>query len=577
MGNKEVVVVNRSTVSNRGNSLSGRRAGIIAGLVVSVGLLSGVAVEARGLHRGWAPDWTSGGRDLANTRSNPFEHKISARNVAHLKTKWALPTRGEVSATPAVTGGAVYFPDWAGYLTKADARTGRVLWSRHLSEYTGLEGNISRTSPAVADGVVYIGDQGGSVGAGARLLAVDATTGDLIWSKLVDAHPAAQLTQSPVVNEGVVYQGVSSIEFALAGEPDYACCTFRGNLVAVDARTGSIKWRTYVVPDNGGEAGGYSGASIWGGVPAIDPHRGRVYVTTGQNYAVPTEAKDCQLAGGTPADCLSPDNHKDSILALNLETGAIEWSTGPQLFDDWNGGCLPGFPPDNCPDNPGPDWDFGTGAQLFTVRIDGQRRDVVGAGQKSGQYWLLDAESGDILWSSAVGPGGVNGGIQWGTATDGRRIYVAEANFERREHTLGDGQTITSGSFAALDPETGSILWQVPDPTDGIDTAAVTVANGVVYAGSLTGRMFALDAATGQIRWEFQGQGASAAGPAVVNGTVYWGNGYPNRLLIPSVPSPSFLYAFAPSHRHAWSKKTDEHREKASRRTERRHHRRRTR
>lgn len=517
-------------------------AGVGAAAVLGTGALPANADSPR--HHPRAVEWPRGGRDLANTRSNPLEWRIGVENVAGLTTKWTIATQGEVSATPAVAGGAVYFPDWAGYLTKADARTGEVLWSRSVSEYTGVAGNISRTSPLVAGGVVYVGDQGGSVGAGARLLAVDTGTGDLVWSQLVEPHPAAQLTQSPTVFDGVIYQGVSSVEFARAGEVGYACCTFRGSLVALDAATGQIRWQTYTVPDNGGQPGGYSGGSIWGGTPAIDPIRRRVYVTTGQNYAVPEEAKACQTAGGTPAECLSPDNHKDSILALDLRSGAIEWSAGPQMFDDWNGGCIPGFPPDNCPESPGPDWDFGTGAQLFGVHVGGQRKRVVGAGQKSGQYWLLDARTGDILWSAVVGPGGINGGIQWGTATDGRRIYVAEANFERLPHTLPDGQTITSGSFAALDAATGAILWQVPDPSDGVDTAAVSVANGVVYAGSLTGRMFALDAASGAILWQFQGTGPSAAGPAIVDGVVYWGNGYPNRLLIPSVPSPSTFYAF---------------------------------
>ncbi|MQA84745.1 MAG: PQQ-binding-like beta-propeller repeat protein [Streptosporangiales bacterium] len=490
-------------------------------------------------------DWPVGGHDVANTRSNPFEKKIDRFNASDLTVKWTIPTQGEISATPAVVDGAVYFPDWAGYLTKADASSGRVIWSRQVSEYTGLERNVSRTSPAVSHGIVYIGDQGGSVGAGARLMAIDAQTGDLVWSRLVDDHPAAQLTQAPMVHDGVVYQGVSSVEFALAGDPDYPCCTFRGNVVALDAATGRILWRTYTVPDNGGAPGGYSGASVWGGTPAIDPRRGRVYVTTGNNYTVPQEAKDCQNAGGTPAECLSPDDHVDSVLALDMRTGAIEWAAGPEIFDDWNGGCLPGFPPDNCPDNPGPDWDFGTGAQLFVAHVDGRSRRVVGAGQKSGQYWLLDARTGEILWSAAAGPGGVNGGIQWGTATDGRRIYLAEANFERRPYELPNGQTIDYGSFAALDPATGRILWQTADPSQDIDTAAVTVANGVMYAGSLSGRMFALDAATGDVLWDFQGDGPSAAGPAVVDGTVYWGNGYPNRLEIPSPPSPSTFYAFS--------------------------------
>lgn len=494
----------------------------------------------------WPADWPVGGHDLANTRSNPSERKIGRDNAATLAVRWSVATQGEVSATPAVVDGAVYFPDWAGFFTKVDARTGRVLWSRRVADYTGVEGDVSRTSPAVSRGLAFIGDQGGALDAGARLIAVDTATGERVWTKLVESHPRAVLTQSPIVYGGVVYQGVSSQEEAAAGTPGYVCCTFRGSLNAFDAATGRLLWKTYMAPDNGGAPDGYSGAAIWGGTPAIDPVRRRIYITTGNNYEVPQAAKECQEAGGTAAECLSPDNHINSIVSLDLKTGAIVWASGPSRFDDWNGGCIPGFPPDNCPNNPGPDWDFGDGPHLFTVNAGGRARQVVGAGQKSGEYWTVDAATGEVLWSAASGPGGFNGGIQWGSATDGRRVYLAQANSAQLPYTLPNGQTITSGSFAALDPATGRIRWQVADPTGASDTGAVSTANGVVYAGSLSGRMFALDAATGEILWQFQGQGPSVAGPAIVDGTVYWGNGYPNRLVIPSVGSPSVLYAFAP-------------------------------
>ncbi|HEX6470561.1 MAG TPA: PQQ-binding-like beta-propeller repeat protein [Streptosporangiaceae bacterium] len=504
---------------------------------------SGAAATASG---GDAQGWPVGGHDLANTRSNPFESAIGRSAVQRLAVKWSAATQGEISATPAVVDGAVYFPDWAGFFTKLDARTGRVIWSRRVSDYTGVAGDVSRTSPAVSHGFAYIGDQGGALGAGARLVAVDVTTGRAVWTKVVESHPTAVLTQSPIVFGGVVYEGVASQEEAAAGTAGYQCCTFRGSLDALDAATGRLRWKTYTVPDNGGAPGGYSGAAIWGGTPAIDPAHGRIYVTTGNNYEVPQSAKDCQDAGGSAADCLSPDDHINSILALDLATGAIKWAAGPRRFDDWNGGCIPGFPPDNCPNDPGPDFDFGDGPHLFAIHSGGRVREVVGAGQKSGEYWTVDAATGEVLWSAAAGPGGFNGGIQWGSATDGTRIYLAEADSTQAPYTLKDGRTVTSGSVAALDPATGRILWQVADPAGGSDTAAVTTANGVVYAGSLTGRMFALDATTGAVLWQFQGQGPSAAGPAVVDGTVYWGNGYPNRLIIPSVGSPSVFYAFAP-------------------------------
>jgi polyvinyl alcohol dehydrogenase (cytochrome) len=519
------------------------------------------AASVAGSSRGGA-DWPAGGHDLGNTRSNPFERTINRSTAPNLAVTWAAATRGEVSATPAVVGGAVYFPDWSGFFTKLDARTGRVIWSRKVSDYTGIPGDVSRTSPALSHGLAYIGDQGGATEAGARLIAVDSETGERVWTKLVESHPRAVLTQSPIVHDGVVYQGVSSQEEAAAGTPGYRCCTFRGSLAALDAATGRIKWQTYTVPDNGGTPDGYSGAAVWGGTPAIDPVARRIYVTTGNNYEVPQSAKDCQEAGGSAAECLSPDDHINSILALDLDTGAIEWAAGPRRFDDWNGGCIPGFPPDNCPNSPGPDFDFADGPHLFTIRTSGRTsgrtagrttgggrsRQVVGAGQKSGEYWTVDAATGEVLWSAAAGPGGFNGGVQWGSATDGKRIYLAEADSAQLPYPLPNGQTITSGSFVALDPATGRILWQVADPTGAGDTAAVTTAGGVVFAGSVSGRMFALDAATGEILWQFQGQGASVAGPAVVNGTVLWGNGYPNRLVIPSAGSPSTFYAFTPTH-----------------------------
>jgi len=167
---------------------------------------------------------------------------------------------------------------------------------------------------------------------------------------------------------------------------------------------------------------------------------------------VPDEAKECQQNGGSPAECLDPANYTDAIMALDMDTGAVRWSTGVQGFDDWNVACIPGLPnPNACPQHPGPDFDFGLGPNLFTVNIGTDKRKVIGAGQKSGQYWLLDAATGEILWSAPSAPGSTLGGIEWGTATDGKRIYVAETNYFRIPYQLPSGQTIRSGSFAALD------------------------------------------------------------------------------------------------------------------------------
>ncbi|MFC8451374.1 PQQ-binding-like beta-propeller repeat protein [Kitasatospora sp. NPDC057223] len=497
-----------------------RRGGLLlSAALVLVAVLPGVQPAGAA---GQTPSWPMIGRDVTNTRSNPLEKKINTGNAARLAVKWTYTTHGDVSATPAVVGGAAYFPDWGGYLHKVDARTGKGVWTHKVSDYTGLDGSVSRSSPAVVGDTVYIGDYAQAV-----LLAIDATTGALRWKTQLDSHPFAVLTQSPVVHDGVIYQGVSSRESELAAaNPAYVCCTFRGSANAVDARTGRVLWTRHTVPDNGGQAGGYSGAAVWG-TPAIDAEHRTVYFTTGNNYQVPQSVADCQAAGGTPGDCLAPDDHVDSVLALDTRTGRVKWASGRARFDAWNVSCLPGFPPNNCPASVGPDYDFGDGAHLFTIRdASGHPRQVVGGGQKSGEYWLLDAGTGQVVWSAATGPGGKVGGILWGTATDGRRVYLAQANFGKEPYRLPDGSTATGSSFVALDARTGQIAWQIADPSDGFAWAPVTVANGVLYASSTSGRMYAIDSATGRILFDYLGPYSTIAGAAVVDGTVYWGNGY---------------------------------------------------
>ena len=496
-------------------------------------------------------DWPMGGHDHANTRWNPVERILSRTTVPRLNEKWTRTTRGDVSATPAVVGGAVYFPDWGGGFSKVDARTGEVIWERSIPDYVGIAGAVSRSSPAVVGKTVYIGTQ-----RGARLLAIDTATGDLRWSTVMDEHASAILTQSPMVYDGVVYQGVSSDEEVAAINPDYDCCTFRGSVAAVDAATGEILWRTYTNPGTEpGSPGRYSGTAVWSGTPVVDPGTGTLYITTGNNYTVPDAVEECQENGGTPSEC-SPGNHLNSIIALEADTGEIKWATGQDAFDTWNGGCIGGPPPNNCPPFPGPDFDFADGAHLMTATMpDGQRRKLVGAGQKSGIYWMVDAASGEIVWSAAAGPGSVVGGIQWGTATDGRQVYLVETNFGRLPHELPDGRVIDYSSIAALDAATGEVAWHIPEPHGGLAQGAVSVANGVLYAGSLDGYMYAIDTRTGRVLWETRGEGSSNAGPAIAHGSVYWGNGYERAGI--GTPSRTF-YAFDLPRRNQERRAADE-------------------
>jgi polyvinyl alcohol dehydrogenase (cytochrome) len=463
--------------------------------------------------------WTVAGQNLSNTRSQPAEHRIGPANVNTLTPKWVFTAGGNISATPTVAGNAVYFPDWAGNLYAVDRQTGALLWSRKIVDYDGVAGAISRVSPAVYDKELILGDIESVTTPhnGANVMAVDRATGALLWITKVDSQPAAQITGSPVVYGNVVYQGVSSSEETLAINPGYPCCTFRGSVVALDARSGQLLWKTYDLPDNGGQPGGYSGGAIWQ-IPAIDPVRGSLYIGTGNAYTAPESVLQC-LAETPQSSCFAPDVYFDTALSLDLKTGAIKWSRKVQAVDIWTVGCIL-TPEINCENPSSPDFDFGgSGPNLL--------RNIVGFGQKSGIYWALNPTNGDVLWKTQVGPGGTLGGIEWGTATDGSRIYAAIGSAGPSYTLVPSGTTITWGSWSALDVKTGKILWQVADPTPGtIDTGAVSVANGVLYAGSYSGKMYALDASTGKILWNFISGGSVIDGPSIVDDFVYWGSGY---------------------------------------------------
>jgi polyvinyl alcohol dehydrogenase (cytochrome) len=387
------------------------------------------------------------------------------------------------------------------------------------------------------------------LGAGARVIAVDKHDGHRLWVARVDSHPFAVVTQSAVTSADnkVVYVGVSSVEELASGLiPGYVCCSFRGSISALDAGTGEVLWKHYTVPS------GFSGGAVWGSTPLVDEARSSLYIGTGNNYSVPQAVIECVVAARDDPvavrACNPPENHFDSVVSLDLATGALKWATFALPFDAWNLACLGYGDASNCPVPTGPDFDFGQGPTMFTVEQKSTARELLGIGQKSGQYWALDPGNGAVVWVTQVGPGGIDGGLQFGSANDGRRLYVADANSQQRPWTLVNdghptGRTVTSGFWSAIDPATGKILWQTGNPTGAETPGAVSGADGIVFGCSLDpdGHMYALDAATGAILWDYASGGACAAGASISRGTVYWGSGYTWRRLTGS----NKLYAFS--------------------------------
>jgi polyvinyl alcohol dehydrogenase (cytochrome) len=456
-----------------------------------------------------------------------------------------------------VDGNYLYFPDSAGFLYKVNKATGAIVWKNSVSTYTGIPNDFARATPAIAGNALILGNQSGKIScnlcspAPAQVFAVDKNTGAKLWSTQVDDTYLSLVTQSAIVSDGTVYVGIASNEELIAAfvPKAYWTWSFRGSLVALDAKTGAMQWKTYMVPD------GYYGGSIWGSTPVLDKDSNTLYVTTGDNFWAPLAAVDCVRGGGAPASCLAPDDYFDSIVAINAKTGKIKWGQRGLAYDVWNVGCglnIPGVfsvpAGDNCPAVQGPDWDFGQGAMLFSGK-DGSL--LVGAGQKSGVFWAFKAGNGKLAWSTQGSPGGVTGGMQWGSAADAKRIFVTASNAGPALNgsgagpspwTLADGTVTRKGGWSALDQNTGAVLWTtaVPglEPTPGLPQGlrvegAPTVANGVLYGCALQGVKYAINAATGNILWSndpglnpYTGSPYQCnAGAAVVDGVVYWGSG----------------------------------------------------
>jgi polyvinyl alcohol dehydrogenase (cytochrome) len=495
-------------------------------------------------------NWPQFGQNNSNTASNSEETAISPTTVVNLKKKWKFTTEGDVSARPAVVDGVVYFPDWGGHLWAVHAKTGKAVWETKMGNYvtdpyTGKHYSslvYARATPAVANGVLFIGLQKAS----GYFLAIEAKSGKLLWKKRLETVDRdAMITSSASVANGVVYVGVAS---AQEGLPGGGPKTARGSVLALEASSGKILWKTYMTST------GYTGAAVWGSSPVVDLTRGMVYVSTGDNYTDPTDPTylSCIAAGGIPSGCQSAENYADSIVALDIENGAVKWSqrletwpeyAGQDGSDYFNSACSHDLA--GCPTPEGPDFDFGSAPNEITYSTPAGPVTILGAGQKSGIYYAFDPDSGDLLWQTQVGPGSRGGGIMWGSASDGQRIYVAIANGDGIAYAAG-----SAGSWAALNPANGQILWQVPDPYGARGLGPVTVANGVVYVPSTAGErtdrnMIALDAATGSELWSYASETTTIAGAAVVNGVVYWGTGYTH------LPVPGFtgganaFYAFS--------------------------------
>ncbi|KAK7273799.1 hypothetical protein RIF29_14862 [Crotalaria pallida] len=484
--------------------------------------------------------WLNHGGDLFNRRYANKERKISPKSAPNLRLKWKFYAGGEITSTPAIFNGTIYFPSWNGYIYAVKEFDGSLVWQQNIEKlthinYTGFitraNSTLSRSTPTIAGedlDLLIVGIYGPAV-----VIALNITNGELVWQSQLDNHTRGVITMSGTYYKGGFYVGTSSVEEGVSEVEQ--CCTFRGSFSKLDIKSGAILWQTYMLPDNHGNKGEYAGAAIWGSSPSIDPLRNLVYIATGNLYSVPLRISKCQEQQNNQTvpthqdQCVEPDNHFDSILALDLDSGEIKWYHQLGGYDVWFFACWNLSTP-NCPPGPNPDADFGEAPMVLTVHVNGSKQEIVVAVQKSGFAWALDRDDGSLIWSTEAGPGGLGGGGIWGAATDEENVYTNIANTEAKNFTLVPSHRITtSGGWVAMDARNGKIKWSIANPSNvtGMISGPVSVANGVVFAGSpnAEGSIYAIDAQSGQVLWSFDTGVAVSGGVSISDGCIYVGQG----------------------------------------------------
>ena len=349
--------------------------------------------------------------------------------------------------------------------------------------------------------------------------AVDARTGKAVWTKHVGTYSYSTTTGTPTVLKDRVIVPVAQFEIVFGGQNKVTCCDNHGYVLSLDPKTGEQQWRYDTMPEaklvrdrgDGQALMGPSGAPIWNS-PVVDEKRNLVYFATGESN--------------------SPPAHKntDAVIAIDLKTGKEKWSFHATQNDIYNIGC--DLKPDpkllNCTKSPETvfrDVDFGASV-ILGKGADG--KDLLYAGQKSGSVWAFNPDTGKVVWRKPLGTGGALGGVHWGIAFHDNTVFapISTAGVPIKGEWDGD-PTIKPGLYA-LDAKTGKIKWQFnPELPPGTPPAppgypqhpiamstAPMVIDGVVIAATLDGTIYALDEKTGKMIWKQ----ATAKDYATLNG-----------------------------------------------------------
>ncbi len=404
-----------------------------------------------------ACDWPTWGFDNAHSFVTPCASAITAETVGRLGEHWFFNTDDAVSGSPIVVDGTVYVGDWGGAVYAIAVDDGELRWRVDLPRHDRVyAGQITGTVTLVDGGagpMLY-------VAAGRTVHALRPEDGSVVWSHPIGAEgEPAEIEGATVVADGIVVVGYDT-----HNQPG-----FPAGLRAIDAVTGDQVWDR-VLDENGC-------ADVWG-TPTVDVERRLVYAGTG--------------------NCTDParwSSYTEAIVAADLDTGAVVWSYQPHE-----------------PNND--DLDFAGAPNLFSAEIDGTRHDLVGLGNKDGDYYAVERESGELMWvADATEPGLTESGQ--GFSTGG---FIGPA-------AVVDGVIVGATAVGpepflhGIDAASGEILWQQPRP--GPSYAGPAVVNGIAFVGGTDFTLRAIDSRTGEIYWSAELAAVIAGVPTIVGDSVY--------------------------------------------------------
>jgi len=420
---------------------------------------------------------------------------LDSAGLENLELAWAIgfPDTTALRSAPVIIGSTLFYnAPQTGRLLALDVREPCVKWVYEAGTQIRTSvayGRLGETGPMA----LVMADRRGQVH------AIDASSGEQIWAVEGRHSSGASISGSPTIYEDTIIVPVSGSGVGRGANPEYECCVEHGAVVALDAASGDRLWTWHTMEDAtytgatsrvGVKLRGPSGAPIWSS-PTIDEARGLVYVTSGQNTSLPAT------------------DTSDAVLAIDMETGELRWGFQALANDVWIIGCRIPWE-ESGPNCPSPeksvlkDFDFG-GAAILVERDE--ERDILLAGQKSGDVWAIDPDDGTLIWNQRFGQGTPLGGVHWGMAVDGERVFAPISDpFSFAGSTPEPGMN-------ALDITTGEVLWRHPVSADcseerkvrfpGCDTrfglsAIPLVVDESVIAGAVDGRLYIFDADSGE-------------------------------------------------------------------------------